>query len=85
MYALLIVVCPFALFLLAIMLSVLLLYTVSNCPFGILKLPVLLLEKCLAIPWIQLPKPSTVPSFGIAMHDVASIKLSIQKPNNQSI
>ena len=38
MHVLSIIVCPFVLFLLAIMLSVLLLYTVSNCPFGILKL-----------------------------------------------
>ena len=35
MYALLIVVCPFVLFLLAIVLSVLLRYTDSNYPFGI--------------------------------------------------
>ena len=38
MYVLLIVVCPFALFLLAIVLSVLFLYTDSDCPFGIFKL-----------------------------------------------
>jgi hypothetical protein len=35
MYVLSIVVCPFVLFLLAIVLSVLLRYTVSDCPFGI--------------------------------------------------
>jgi hypothetical protein len=34
----LIVVCPFVLFLLAIVLFVLLRYTVSDCPFGIFKL-----------------------------------------------
>ncbi len=34
---LLIVVCPFVLFLLAIVLSVLLRYTDSDCPFGIFK------------------------------------------------
>jgi len=33
-----IVVCPFVIFLLAIVLSVLLRYTVSDCPFGIFKL-----------------------------------------------
>jgi len=38
MYALLIVVCPFVLFLLAIVLSVLLQHTDSDCPFGIFKL-----------------------------------------------
>jgi len=38
MYVLLIVVCPFVLFLLAIVLSVLLRYTDSECPFGIFKL-----------------------------------------------
>jgi hypothetical protein len=38
MYVLSIVVCPFVLFLLAIVLSVLLRYTVSDCPFGIFKL-----------------------------------------------
>ena len=38
MYVLLIVVCPFALFLLAIVLSVLLRYTDSDYPFGIFKL-----------------------------------------------
>jgi len=38
MYVLLIVVCPFVLFLLAIVLSVLLRYTDSDCPFGIFKL-----------------------------------------------
>ena len=37
MYVLLIVVCPFVLFLLAIVLSVLLRYTDSDCPFGIFK------------------------------------------------
>jgi hypothetical protein len=37
MYVFPIVVCPFVLFLLAIMLSVLR-YTVSDCPFGIFKL-----------------------------------------------
>jgi hypothetical protein len=37
MYALSIVVCPFVLFLLVIVLSVLR-YTVSDCPFGIFKL-----------------------------------------------
>jgi len=34
----LIVVCPFVLFLLAIVLSVLLRYTESDCPFGIFKI-----------------------------------------------
>ena len=38
MYVLSIVVCPFVVFLLAIVLSVLLRYTVSDCPFGIYKL-----------------------------------------------
>ena len=38
MYVLSIVVCPFVVFLLAIVLSVLLRYTVSDCPFGIFKL-----------------------------------------------
>jgi hypothetical protein len=38
MYVLSIAVCPFVLFLLAIVLSVLLRYTVSDCPFGIFKL-----------------------------------------------
>ena len=38
LYILLIVVCPFVLFLLAIVLSVLLRYTDSDCPFGIFKL-----------------------------------------------
>jgi hypothetical protein len=38
MYVMLIVVCPFVLFLLAIVLSVLLRYTDSNCHFGIFKL-----------------------------------------------
>jgi hypothetical protein len=38
MCVLLIVVCPFVLFLLAIVLSVLLRYTDSDCPFGIFKL-----------------------------------------------
>jgi hypothetical protein len=38
MYALSIVVCHFVLFLLAIVLSVLLRYTVSDCPFGIFNL-----------------------------------------------
>jgi hypothetical protein len=38
MYVLLIVVCPFVLFLLAIVLSVLLRYTDSDYPFGIFKL-----------------------------------------------
>jgi hypothetical protein len=38
MYALLIVVCPFVLFLLAIVLSVLLRYTDSDCAFDIFKL-----------------------------------------------
>ena len=38
MYVLLIVVCPFVLFLLAIVLSVLLRYTDSDCSFGIFKL-----------------------------------------------
>ena len=38
MYVLLIVVCPFVRFLLAIVLSVLLRYTDSDCPFGIFKL-----------------------------------------------
>jgi len=38
MYVLLIVVCPFVLFLLAIVLPVLLRYTDSDCPFGIFKL-----------------------------------------------
>ena len=38
MYVLLIVVCSFALFLLAIVLSVILRYTDSDCPFGIFKL-----------------------------------------------
>ena len=38
MNVLLIVVCHFALFLLAIVLSVLLRYTDSDCPFGIFKL-----------------------------------------------
>ena len=38
MYVLSIVVCPFVRFLLAIVLSVLLRYTVSDCPFGIFKL-----------------------------------------------
>jgi len=37
MYVLLIVICPFVLFLLAILLSVLR-YTDSDCPFGIFKL-----------------------------------------------
>jgi hypothetical protein len=37
MYVFFIVVCPFVLFLLAIVLSVLLRYTVSDCPFGIFK------------------------------------------------
>ena len=38
MYVLLIVVCPFVIFHLAIVLSVLLLYTDSDCPFGIFNL-----------------------------------------------
>ena len=38
MHVLSIVVCPFVLFLLAIVLSVLFRYTVSDCPFGIFKL-----------------------------------------------
>ena len=38
MYVLLIVVCPFVLFHLAIVLSVLVRYTDSDCPFGIFKL-----------------------------------------------
>ena len=38
MYVLLIVVCPFVLFLLAIVLYVLLRYTDSDCPFGFFKL-----------------------------------------------
>ena len=38
MYVLSIVVCPFVLFLLAIVLSALLRYTVSDCPFSIFKL-----------------------------------------------
>ena len=38
MYVLLIVVCPFELFLLGIVLSVLPRYTDSDCPFGIFKL-----------------------------------------------
>jgi hypothetical protein len=38
LYVLEIVVCPFVLFLLAIVLSVLLRYTDSDCPFGIFKL-----------------------------------------------
>jgi hypothetical protein len=38
LYVLLIVVCPFVLFLLAIVLSVLLRYTDSDYPFGIFKL-----------------------------------------------
>jgi len=38
MYVLWIVVCPFVLFLLAIVLYVLLRYTVSDYPFGIFKL-----------------------------------------------
>jgi hypothetical protein len=38
MNVLLIVVCPFVLFLLAIVLSALLRYTDSDCPFGIFKL-----------------------------------------------
>jgi len=38
MYVLLIVVCPFVLFLLAIALSVFLQYTDSDCPFGIFNL-----------------------------------------------
>ena len=38
MYVLLIVVCPFVLFLLTIVLSVLLRYTDFDCPFGIFKL-----------------------------------------------
>jgi hypothetical protein len=38
MYVLLIVVCPFVLFLLVIVLSVLLRYANSDCPFGIFKL-----------------------------------------------
>ena len=37
MYVLLIVFCPFVLFLLAIVLSVLLRYTDTDCPFGIFK------------------------------------------------
>jgi hypothetical protein len=44
MYVLLIVVCPFVLFLLAIVLSVLLQYTDSDCPFGIFQLFLLLQE-----------------------------------------
>jgi hypothetical protein len=42
MYVLLIVVCPFVLFLLTIGLSVLLRYTNSYCPFGIFKLFILI-------------------------------------------
>ena len=38
MYVLSIIVCPFVLFLLAIVLSALLRYTVSDCPFSIFKL-----------------------------------------------
>ena len=38
MYVLSIVVCPFVLFLSAIVLSILLRYTVYDCPFGIFKL-----------------------------------------------
>ena len=38
MYVLSIVVCPFVLFLLAIVVSALLRYTVSDCPFSIFKL-----------------------------------------------
>ena len=38
MYVLSIVVCPFVLFLLAIVLSALLRYTVCDCPYGIFKL-----------------------------------------------
>jgi len=41
MYILLIVVCSFVLFLLVIVLSVLLRYTDSDCPFGIFKLVLL--------------------------------------------
>jgi hypothetical protein len=44
MYVLLIVVCPFVLFLLAIVLSVLR-HTDSNCPIGIFKLFLLLAEE----------------------------------------
>ena len=40
-------VCPFVLFLLAIVLSVLLRYTDSDCPFGIFKLFLYLLERTL--------------------------------------
>jgi hypothetical protein len=38
MYVLLIAVCPFVFFLLAIVLSVLLRYADSDCPFGIFRL-----------------------------------------------
>jgi hypothetical protein len=38
MYILLVVVCPFVLFLLDIVLSVLLRYTEYDCPFGIFKI-----------------------------------------------
>jgi len=47
MYVLLIVVCSFVHFLLAILLSVLLLYTDSDCPFGIFKLFLILLDRSL--------------------------------------
>jgi hypothetical protein len=44
MYVLLIIVCPFVLFLLATVLSVLLPYTDSDCPFGIFTLFLKVLE-----------------------------------------
>ena len=56
LYVLFIVVCPFVLFLLAIVLSVLLQYTVSDYPFGIFKLFFLqLVEGCqYLIPEVEL-------------------------------
>jgi hypothetical protein len=47
--------------------------------------PIPLLKKCWTTPCVQFLKPSPVPSLGNTMHDVAWIKLSIQRPNNQSI
>ena len=56
MYGLSIVVCPFVLLLLDIVLSVLLRYTYSDCPFGIFKLLVLFKWRKV---YISLPKDTT--------------------------
>ena len=60
MYVLLIVVCPFVLFLLAIVLSVLLRYTDSDWPFDIFKLFLIYRVKCTVIHSLQYIKKKNI-------------------------